>query len=295
MTTVRPARWNSDLVKCRHCGHAWLPRVSDPRRCPRCNLSDWKRKAIAKEPRRFNLLEKRETALVGKFGEYLAKEHLHSNGVQVYDWGAGQSALQLPAAVEQKLSDAQRDYLAGLRESEETWSWDYVGLRGISEAYLDAYLIEVKTNRPGTTKRGLKGNWSRRRRRAITAGDLWSANLHGFTPMLINVSLLPDWTLEISVTDLVEKLNEKLKKGDLRAIPTVDVPPNDLYQVRQPRVRGDLLALDAAIQRAIDDLAEVPELERLALLSLIRRRYDTGEGTPGNIQKIGAVLKYFGA
>ena len=28
--------------KCIKCGHEWLPRINDPKQCPRCKNYDWK-------------------------------------------------------------------------------------------------------------------------------------------------------------------------------------------------------------------------------------------------------------
>ena len=37
------------LGPCRHCGHTWIPRVPNPRRCPNCTSTTWARPRPEKE------------------------------------------------------------------------------------------------------------------------------------------------------------------------------------------------------------------------------------------------------
>ena len=30
--------------KCIKCGNEWIPRIEDPKRCPKCKTYDWKQK-----------------------------------------------------------------------------------------------------------------------------------------------------------------------------------------------------------------------------------------------------------
>jgi len=30
---------------CRHCNHKWVPRKKDPKRCPNCKRTNWRKKS----------------------------------------------------------------------------------------------------------------------------------------------------------------------------------------------------------------------------------------------------------
>ena len=37
----KPTEYLPTTRECLHCGHAWIPRVAMPRRCPQCNSPRW--------------------------------------------------------------------------------------------------------------------------------------------------------------------------------------------------------------------------------------------------------------
>ncbi len=41
-----------EQLQCKKCGHQWVPRVSNPRRCPRCLSYDWDKKTVKKRSRK---------------------------------------------------------------------------------------------------------------------------------------------------------------------------------------------------------------------------------------------------
>ena len=132
-----------------------------------------------------DLLATPNTSFVGKVGELFAHQYLWDK--KIYCHRPNSQHLGF-------LTHEQQEYVRELMSSGPTWCWDLVGYD-----YRMAYLVEVKTNRPGKTKVGLpRGKRSDRSRRGFTSSDLDRAKALGFKPLLVNVELQPDWQAQIS-------------------------------------------------------------------------------------------------
>ena len=143
----------------------------------------------------YDLMGTPNTNLVGDIGEFFARWHLVKRGIHIFKWGPGGS-VDWPR-LEPELPSRRKQYLLSLMDSDRTWSWDYIGIRGWRPREKRYYLIEVKTSRVGKKMRGLKSNWRGRSRQSLNREDLLVATKKGFRILLINVQLLDNCLVEI--------------------------------------------------------------------------------------------------
>jgi predicted Zn-ribbon and HTH transcriptional regulator len=78
-----------ESVSCIRCGHTWIPRVEEPKRCPNCSLRDWdgesrdRRKGNGKQ-----VVEKSEKKCLrcGYEWKAIKDEPKQCPGCKRYDW-----------------------------------------------------------------------------------------------------------------------------------------------------------------------------------------------------------------
>ena len=180
-----------------------------------------------------DLLNTKDTSLVGEIGEIIARKYLWQKGISAIrpnlvrwtswlaDYLVQKGLLHAPlegfhepdnyeqldeldqlqivaSSLLRDFEEQQSRYVVDLIEYGHTWGWDFVGHGRYSK---DVYLIEIKTSRVGKKYR-LKSSWSGRSRREYERADLGKAKSLGFKLLLVNVELLDNWQFEVSDREL---------------------------------------------------------------------------------------------
>ena len=150
----------------------------------------------------FDLLNEKDTTFVGIIGEDIAWKYLRDQRIvpiNKFTWG--DTFLRfLRERLKNRLKEEQIQYLESLVRADSRWSFDFIALKDFEKP--EPYLIEVKTSRPGKSKRGLKRNWARRSRKGWTKEDIEEAKRLGFKLLLGNVQLIDNWKFEVTSREL---------------------------------------------------------------------------------------------
>ena len=54
------------MLHCKRCGHAWLPRTSNPQKCPKCGSYKWNEERVANGRQHVMVSEERRELTVGE-------------------------------------------------------------------------------------------------------------------------------------------------------------------------------------------------------------------------------------
>ncbi len=159
----------------------------------------------------WNLLDRRNTSLMGMLWEWVVERWLRHQGIRT-----SRAFPPFAADVERELGQQRVQVLREWWDGGASgpWAWDLVGVKPrleFSRRDAEFYLVEVKTRRQGKRPRGLKGNWSRRSRRAITQAEMRSLEGLGFRLLLADVELLEDWRFRVTLKELQEETNDDIE------------------------------------------------------------------------------------
>ena len=152
----------------------------------------------------FDLLNTKDTGLVGAVGEIIAWQHLWENGIIGFSFGQGRPWFT-NKLVEQQLTfhysglkKKQLNYLNNLKEHGPR-RWDFIGTRPREHGKRNrtVYLIEVKVRRQGKSRHDLRGTL-----KGKIPQDLEMAKSLGFSPLLLVVDMLDNWRFEVTSTEL---------------------------------------------------------------------------------------------
>ncbi len=157
-----------------------------------------------------DLLNTKDTGLVGAVGETIAWQYLYKEGITAVSFGLGRPwfiSKTLSEKVKTSfdrflehrwLTKEQSSYLTNLHEK-GTRRWDFVGTRrrDINKKRKTIYLIEVKVKRQGKSRHDLRGSM-----KGKIPEDYKEVRSLGFVPLLVIVSLLNNWQAEITLEEL---------------------------------------------------------------------------------------------
>jgi hypothetical protein len=152
----------------------------------------------------FDLLNAKDTGLVGAIGETIAWQYLWEKGVLAYSFGAGRPWFTgKPVSEVQSgfdhwfdtswLSKRQVDYLNDLWRGRSP-RWDFVAIKRGDQLKKckRIYPVEVKTRRSGKNRHDLRGSM-----RGKIPEDIGKLRRLGFRPLLLVVEFLDNWKFEI--------------------------------------------------------------------------------------------------
>ncbi len=158
----------------------------------------------------FDLLNTKDTGLVGAVGETIAWQYLHKNGIIAVSFGLGRPWFigktendEVKSSFDRFLKHTwltkrQLDYLVNLQEKGPR-RWDFIAIRArdIGKKRKKMYLVEVKVNRKRKSRHDLRGSM-----KGKIPEDLEKAKSLGFVPLLLIVNLLGNWEFEVTSREL---------------------------------------------------------------------------------------------
>ena len=152
----------------------------------------------------FDLLNTKDTGLVGAVGETIAWQYLWENGIVGFSFGQGRPWFankfveHQPTFDRSWLKKRQANYLKDLKEHGPR-RWDFVGTRPREHGKRNrtVYLIEVKVRRQGKSRHDLRGSL-----KGKIPEDLEKAKSLGFVPLLLIIDLLGNWEFEVTSREL---------------------------------------------------------------------------------------------
>jgi hypothetical protein len=153
-----------------------------------------------------DLLNTKDTGLVGAIGEAIAWQYLWEKGIHAYSFGTGRPwfrANKLGAEAQPNfdpswLKKRQLDYLSDLLQHGPR-RWDFVAIRSreLSRKRKTVYLVEVKVRRQGKSRHDLRGSL-----KGKIPEDLRKVKWFGFRPLLLIVDFLDNWKYEVIEREL---------------------------------------------------------------------------------------------
>jgi hypothetical protein len=150
----------------------------------------------------FDMLDTKDTGLVGAIGEVIAWQYLHKNRIIASRFGQGRPWFVEKLRDEGEpdfqhswLTEQQTDFLRDLFKQSPRL-WDFVGTKHYPPE--QHYLVEVKTRRPRKNRHDLRGSF----KGLITEDQKRAMSLHGFKPLLVVVDLLDNWRFEVTLREL---------------------------------------------------------------------------------------------
>ncbi len=158
-----------------------------------------------------DLLNTKDTGLVGAIGEVIAWQYLHQKGIIAVRFGMGRpwfigkmESDEVKSPFDRFLEHTwftkrQLAYLVNLQEKGTTRRWDFIaiGARDIGKKWRTVYLVEVKVRRQGKSRYDLRGAL-----KGKILQDLEEVKSFGFVPLLLIVDLLDNWRFEITSAKL---------------------------------------------------------------------------------------------
>ncbi len=157
-----------------------------------------------------DLLNSRDTGLVEAIGETIAWQYLYRKGITAVSFGLGRPWFIDKTQSEEVKSSFDRfvegtwftkrqlDYLVNLHEKGDR-RWDFIAksCRDIGKKRRTVYLVEVKVKRQGKSRHDLRGSM-----KGKIPEDYRTVRSLGFVPLLVIVSLLNNWQVEIVLEEL---------------------------------------------------------------------------------------------